>query len=203
MGDTQNAASEAQEAQQSAEQTAEQSQSTESENDAQETAEGSGESKTDQEQDAGDDGSDALGELPEWARKEIEDLRKENASKRVKNNELSQQLQDILSSGDPKEQAQLIEQLQAQVRANELKATKAELARRHNIPDAATALLTAEDPEALEAQVLAIAALTQGREVPPAPQPDPVRPAGGRDPYSPPAPQSSELLAAARSRRNR
>ena len=202
MGDTQNATSEAQEATQDAQQTAAEAQSTETTEAPQEPAQGQQEGdpqSTETEQEGGE--NDALTELPEWARKEIQNLRRENASKRTTNKELSEQLEAIRNEGDPAEQRRLIEELQTGMRHSELELSKVKFARQYGLPEGSEVLLNAEDPQLLEAQAKMLAALTAGKTAPAVPQPPSVPPAGGREPYAEPEPTASDLLAKARSRR--
>lgn len=139
------------------------------------------------------DSADALEGLPDWAQKEIKRLRSENASKRIDNNTLREQLQNASSAEEYKK---LAKELEAKLAKAEREATVAELARKHNVPDAALALLTAQDPAELEAQVLAIAALTQGRG--PA-TPPPLNPTGGRNPGAPAPVDPADLYKQAKS----
>lgn len=153
----------------------------------------SAEEQPDQEKESKDaEPADDLEGLPDWAQKEIKRLRAENASKRIDNNQLREQLANASSAEEYKT---LAKELETRLAKAERDATVAELARKHNIPDAAVALLTAQDPEELEAQVLAIAALTQGRG--PA-SPPPLKPTGGRDPLAPPAADPTELYKKAK-----
>lgn len=140
------------------------------------------------------DVADDLDALPDWAQKEIKNLRAEAAAKRIKNNEL---LQKLAEAGDPKETQRLVEELQAELHRSQRAALVNELARKHNIPEAAIPLLTATEAQELEAQVLAIAALSQGRG--PA-TPPPLNPSGGRDPMAAPPVDPLELYKKAKSR---
>jgi hypothetical protein len=198
MGDTQTTAGEAQEAQQTAQQTAAEAQSTEAGATPEKPAEGSEEGAP---KEGEQESQNSLDELPEWARKEVESLRREAASKRIKNNELTQQLEAIRNEGDPAEQKRLVEELQSNLQRSELELNKVKFARQYGLPEGSEVLLSATDPQLLEAQAKMLAALTAGKAAPVVPQPSPVPPAGGREPYAEPEPTADDLLAKARSRR--
>lgn len=147
-------------------------------------------------QTAGDaDGDAGLGELPEWAQTEMKRLRRENATRRTKNNELEQRIANAESLEDKAALAdQLSQELEAERRSNLVSKALLE----HGLPETASVMLSGTDAETIGTQAQFLASLQSGRT--PA-TPPPLPPRGGVNPNQEPEPDFAELARLARSRR--
>lgn len=130
---------------------------------------------------AGTEGSTAqlVGELPEWARKEIKDLRAEAANYRTKHREAEEK---VKTAKTPEEFEQAIAERDAQIKAHAEKVAEAELelarsgiAKKYSLPDEVAALLTGTAEE-MDAKAKALST----HLAPSGPDPDSLR--GGLNP---------------------
>ena len=146
--------------------------------------------------------ADSLEELPEWARKQITELRRESASYRTERNDLRERLEQ--AKDNPEDNKKLIEQLQSELRETSLKATRLDIARKHNLPESADVLLHGEDADSLSeqakllSQLFGASAQSASAPTPSAPHTTPSNP---RNPERLSDPNPADLLAQARSRR--
>lgn len=85
-------------------------------------------------------------ELPQWAKDELSRTRREAARYRTERNNLREQFKDAKS---PEEYQQAISEYEEKVKAADLKALRADVARKHNLPDALASRLQGETEEDL------------------------------------------------------
>lgn len=103
--------------------------------------------------------ANSLEELPEWAQKQITDLRRESASYRTERNTFREQLEAAQSEEDPEEQKKKFAELQENLEKERLRADRAEIARDAKLPPEADVLLHGEDTEKLKRQAAVLAQL--------------------------------------------
>lgn len=153
--------------------------------------------------------ANSLEELPEWAQKQITDLRRESASYRTERNTFREQLEAAQSEEDPEEQKKKFAELQENLEKERLRADRAEIAREAKLPPEADVLLHGKDTEELKRQATVLAQLfgtnvgvtTNSTEAssPAAPPSLPPRPSRQNDEAEPR--DVKDLLAAARAQR--
>lgn len=136
---------------------------------------------------AGDD----VASLPEWAQKQIKDLRQEAADRRTKAKEAEEKL---AKAKTPEEFETAVNEL----RTANLGLEKALVASQHNLPEALAARLQGTTREELEADATALQALVN---ITPPPTADNL--SGGLDPNSDDDGESNPLALAKRANRNR
>lgn len=103
--------------------------------------------------------ANSLEELPEWAQKQITDLRRESASYRTERNTFREQLEAAQSEQDPEEQKKKFAELQENLEKERLRADRAEIAREAKLPPEADVLLHGKDTEELKRQATVLAQL--------------------------------------------
>lgn len=153
--------------------------------------------------------ANSLEELPEWAQKQITDLRRESASYRTERNTFREQLEAAQSEEDPEEQKKKFAELQENLEKERLRADRAEIAREAKLPPEADVLLHGKDTEELKRQATVLAQLfgtnagvttnSTGASSPAAPSPLPPRAPRQNDEAGPR--DVKDLLAAARAQR--
>lgn len=147
------------------------------------------------------DEASSLEELPQWARDQITQLRRESASYRTERNDLRERIE--AAKDNPEDNKKLIEQLQGELREASLKAKRLDIARKNHLPESADVLLHGDDENTLSEQAKVLAQLFGGSSrstpAPPVPQTPPTNP---RNPQSfETEPDIRELLDQASSRR--
>lgn len=153
--------------------------------------------------------ANSLEELPEWAQKQITDLRRESASYRTERNTFREQLEAAQSEEDPEEQKKKFAELQENLEKERLRADRAEIAREAKLPPEADVLLHGKDTEELKRQATVLAQLfgtnvgvtanSTEASSPAAPPSLPPRPSRQNDEAEPR--DVKDLLAAARAQR--
>ncbi|MGO2778218.1 hypothetical protein [Glutamicibacter arilaitensis] len=112
----------------------------------------------------------ALAELPDWAAKEIESLRREAASNRVSNKALTEKL--AATGATDAEKLKALEEVQAANAKLVLDLAKQQAIAKHGLPDIATALLTGNSEAEIAAAAEALALVIPTKQ----PEPQVIRP---------------------------
>lgn len=132
--------------------------------------------------------ADSVDGLPDWAQKQIKDLRRESANYRT-------QLQSVKDASVKTDEE--FETLKAELAKKDVALVRERIASKHGLPDALRDRLQGETQEDLEADAKAIASLIHSPRQPV----DSPSPSGGLDSGSSPALSVEDAVAAARRQR--